>query len=46
MFLYKLEMLYYDRIDCCEGIYINKISASKYCDVCLYWYILGKGFKF
>ena len=28
-------MLYYDRIDVSEGIYINKASASKDCDICL-----------
>ena len=27
-------MLYYDRIDVCEGIDVNKTSASKECDVC------------
>ena len=39
-------MLYYDRIDAFEGIDINKISASKECDICQYWYFLDKGFKF
>ena len=39
-------MLYYDRIDISEGIDVNKISASKECDVCHYWYFLDKGFKF
>ena len=29
-------MLYYDRIDISEGIDINKISASKKCDICHY----------
>ena len=36
-------MLYFDRI---EGIYINKKSASKECDICRYWYFLDKGFNF
>ena len=39
-------MLYYDRIDISEGIDVNKISASKECDICHYWYFLDKGFKF
>ena len=26
------------RIDIPEGIYVNKISASKECDICHYWY--------
>ena len=47
--LYKLEiikMVYYDRIDVSEGIDVNKTSASKECDVCLYWYFLNYRFKF
>ena len=32
-------MLEYDRIDILEGIDINKTSASKECDICLYWYL-------
>ena len=39
-------MLYKDTIDVSEGIHINKISASKGCDICLYLYFLNKGFKF
>ena len=38
-------MLYFDRIDISEGIDINKISASKECDICHYWCFLNKGFK-
>ena len=34
-------MLYYDRIDISEGIDVNKISASKECDICHYWYFLN-----
>ena len=34
-------MLYYDRIDVSDGIDINKISASKGCDVCHYWCFLN-----
>ena len=45
-FLYKLYMLYYDRIDLSEGIDINKTSASKECDVCHDWYFQEKRFKF
>ena len=39
-------MLYYDRIDVSEGIDVNKGSASKECDICLYWYFLNYSFKF
>ena len=39
-------MLEYDRIDISEGIYINKINASKECDICHYWYFLGKNFDY
>ena len=39
-------MLYCDRIDVTEGIDINKIHASKACDICHYWYFLNKGFMF
>ena len=34
------EMLYCDRIDVSEGIDVNKISASKLCDICHYWYFV------
>ena len=39
-------MLYFDRIDVCEEIYINKTSASRECDTCHYWYFLNYSFKF
>ena len=41
-------MLYYDRIDVSEGIdvNVNKISTSKECDVCRYWYFLNYSFTF
>ena len=29
-----------------EGIDVNKISASKECNISHYWYFLNKGFKF
>ena len=29
-----------------ERIDVNETSASKKCDICHYWYFLGKGFKF
>ena len=31
-------MLEYDRIDCSEEIDVNKMNASKECDICHYWY--------
>ena len=39
-------MLYYDRIDVSEEIYVNKTSASKECDIYHYWYFLNYSFKF
>ena len=35
-FFYKLLMLHYDGFDFCEGIGINKGSASKECDIYQY----------
>ena len=37
-------MLYYDRTNVSEGIDINKISASKECDISSNWYFLDKGY--
>ena len=34
-------MLYFDRIDASERIYVNKTSASRECDICHYWYFLN-----
>ena len=39
-------MLYYDRSDVSEGIDVNKLSASKECDICHCWYFLNYSFKF
>ena len=39
-------MLYFNRIDVSEGIYVNKTSASKECDISDYWYFLDYSFKF
>ena len=39
-------MLYYDKIDVSEGIDVNKTSALKESDVCIYWYFLNYSFKF
>ena len=33
-------MLYFDKIEVSEGTDIYKISASKECDICHYWYFL------
>ena len=38
-------MLEYERIDVTKGIDVKKTNASKECDICHYWYFLGKGFK-
>ena len=39
-------MLQYEKIDVPEGIYVNKTSASKECDLCHYWFFRDAGFKF
>ena len=39
-------MIYYERADVSEGIDVNKTNEPKDCDVCHYWYFLGKGFNF
>ena len=39
-------MLYFDRTDVSEGTDVNKTSESNECDICHYWYVLNKGFKF
>ena len=39
-------MLCFDRIDDSERIDVNKTSASKECNICLYWYFLSYSFKF
>ena len=39
-------MLYYDSINVSEGINVNKISASKECNVCQCCYFLNYSFKF
>ena len=39
-------MLQYNRIDVSEGTDINKISTSKECMLCHYWYFKDVGYKF
>ena len=39
-------MLEYDRIDIFEGIYINKTSASKKCDICHYRFFKDIDFRY
>ena len=34
--LYKLQMIYFDRIDISEDFDANKTNASYECDICLY----------
>ena len=41
-----LQMLYYDTVDVCERIDVNKTSSLKECDMCHYWYFLNYSFKF
>ena len=45
-FLYKIKVLYYDRIDVSEGVDVNKTSESKDCHICHCWYFLDKGLIF
>ena len=42
----NIKLLYFDRIDVSEGIDVNKTHESKECDICQYWYLLNRGFKF
>ena len=44
--MYKLQILFYDRIDVSKGIDVDKTSKSKECDICHYWYFLDKASKF
>ena len=39
-------MLYCDWIDVSEGTDVNKISASKDCDIFHFWYFVNYSFKF
>ena len=39
-------MLEYDRIDYSDRFDLNKINASKECDICYYWYFLNKNFNY
>ena len=39
-------MLEYDRIDISKGIDANKISLSKECNLCRYWFFKDIGFKY
>ena len=39
-------MLLYEKIDASEGIDVNKISTSKECEICQYWFFINVGFKF
>ena len=39
-------MLHFHRIVRSEGIDVNKTSATKECNICLYWYFLNFSFKF
>ena len=46
VFYMNYKMLEYDRRDISEGIYMNKTSSSKECDICQYWYFLDKSFNY
>ena len=39
-------MLQYEKIDVSEGIDVNKINASKECELCHYWFFKNAGLKF
>ena len=36
----------YNRIDISEEVDVNKISLSKECDICHYWYFKNIAFKY
>ena len=39
-------MLEYDKIDISEVIDVDKMNASKVCDICHYWYFKDIGFMY
>ena len=39
-------MTQYQKIDVSEGIYVNKTSKSKECELFHYWFFKDVGFKF
>ena len=41
----NIKMLYFDRIDVCEGVDVKK-SKSNECDLYHYWSFLSNRFKF
>ena len=45
MFLCKIKMLKYERIEVSEKKNVNKTSKSKVCDIFYYRYFLDKRFK-
>ena len=45
MFVYY-KCYIFDRIDISEEIDVNKVSASKECDNCHYWYLWNYSFTF
>ena len=42
----SIKMLQYKKIDVSERIDVNKVSASKECELCHYWFFKDVGFKF
>ena len=42
----RIKLLEYDRIDISEGIDVNKTSLSEECDICHYWYFKNIGFRY
>ena len=45
-FAWIIKMLQLERIDFSEGIYVNKTSLSKECELCHYWFFKDVGFRF
>ena len=41
-----MHMIYYNKIDVSEGIYVSKVIASKECIICHYCHCLDKKYKF
>ena len=42
----NIKILYYDWIDVCEVIDVNKTNVSKECIIYHCWYVLDKGSRF
>ena len=46
VYINKIKLLDYSRIEVSKGIDVNKTSAAKECIICHYWYFSDKEIKF